>query len=457
MLRRFMPKSLYARTLLIVILPIFLMQTAITYFFMSRHWDGVTANLTANVASQIALITDEFDKSQTDGERQAIIDKATQTLAMPMRYEANRTLPQKDKRSIFTLYNSLFDRQLAERLDRDYWFNTSSWPAYVEVRVQHDSGYLVFLPLRERVFATTGPIFLLWLVGVTVLLVYVAILFLKNQVRSILRLAEAAEAFGRGREVPDYRPTGAREVRKAGYAFIAMRERINRHIRQRTDMLSAVSHDLRTPLTRLKLALAMMPEDPALADAQSDLAEMEGMLEEYMAFVRNQAIEEETEVVDLPGFLGEVSDSMRRAGADITLSEPPAIRIELRRLAVKRALENLINNAKTHGSHIWLSARKIEGHVEIMVDDDGPGIDPADYEDVFKPFTRLDKARSRNRSGAVNTQAGHHNDDNHGTENAAGVGLGLSLVRDVARGHGGDVVLDRAPQGGLRAILRLPR
>lgn len=436
MLRKYTPKSLYARTLLIVILPIFLMQAFITYFFFDRHWDLVTDNLSANVAGQIALITDQYKTTNSEQEKNTLFAKARRDMDMTIRFEAGQTVPAKDRLSVFNVYNSTFDRELSSRLENAYWFNTSSWPAYVEVRVQTDEGYLVFFPLRERVFATTGPIFVLWMIGVTVLLGWIAIVFLRNQIRSILRLAHAAEAFGRGRDVPEYRPTGATEVRRAGYAFIAMRERINRHIRQRTDMLAAVSHDLRTPLTRLKLSLSMQKQTPELQATRKDVDEMERMLDEYLAFVRNQSIEEETQNVSIHELLKQITQEMKRGDRQINLTLPVAeISIELRRTSVKRALENLINNAIHYADNVWLSANRIEENVEIIIEDDGPGINPDQYEEVFKPFTRLDEARNQNHSG---------------------VGLGLSLVRDVARGHGGDITLSRANQGGLKATLRLP-
>lgn len=435
MLRRYLPKSLYARTVLIVILPIFLIQSFVTYFFFERHWELVTANLSANVAGQIALLTRDFNDAPTNAARETLFDRANADLDIAMRFEAGKTLPQEDKLSLFNVYNSTFDRELSARLNDPYWFNTSSWPAYVEVRVAADDGYLVFLPLRERVFATTGPIFVLWMIGVTILIGWIAIVFLRNQVRSILRLAHAAEAFGRGRDAPDYRPTGATEVRRAGYAFIAMRERIKRHIRQRTDMLAGVSHDLRTPLTRLKLSLAMLPETKDVADTRKDVDEMERMLDEYLAFVSNQSIEEETEKVFIEPFLKEIASQMQRAGRNVEIGDIRAGQADIRPAAVKRAIENLINNGARHAEHVWLSAGSIEGHIEIIIDDDGPGIPPDQYEAVFKPFTRLDEARNLNEGG---------------------VGLGLSMVRDIARGHGGEAILGTAPQGGLRAILRLP-
>lgn len=413
------------------------MQAFITYFFFARHWELVTANLSANVAGQIALLTDEYASAHNQEEKDQLFIHANENLDIPIRYEPGKTVPETDRLSVFNVYNSTFDRELSSRLKRQYWFNTSSWPAYVEVRVQMEDGYLVFLPLRERVFATTGPIFVLWMIGVTLLLGWVAIVFLRNQVRSILRLANAAEAFGRGRDAPDYRPTGATEVRRAGYAFIAMRERINRHIRQRTEMLAGVSHDLRTPLTRLKLALSMMKQSKEIDAVKQDVNEMERMLDEYLAFVRNQSIEEETETVSLSEFLSEIVEQMSRAKKNVVFNKPDkSVEATIRQQSVKRAIENLLNNAHNHAHQVWLSIHVTEGNIEIIVEDDGPGIDPERYEEVFKPFTRLDESRNQNQSG---------------------VGLGLSLVRDVARGHGGDITLTRAPQGGLKAILRLPR
>ncbi len=436
MLRRYLPKSLYARTVLIVILPIFLMQAFVTYFFFDRHWDLVTANLSANVAGQIALLTDEYENAEDGEERASIFAAAADDLQMPIRYEPERQLPENDKLSVFNVYNSAFDRELKSRLEHAYWFDTSSWPAYVEVRVQMDDGYLVFLPLRERVFATTGPIFVLWMIGVTILLGWIAIIFLRNQVRSILRLATAAEAFGRGTDAPDYRPTGATEVRRAGYAFIAMRERIKRQIRQRTDMLAGVSHDLRTPLTRLKLSLAMLKQTPEVLETRQDVDEMERMLDGYLAFVRNQATDEETQTLKLSSFLSDMATRMERAGRPINLTIPDNnSHLNIRVSAVRRAIENLLNNAHNHGENVWLSANITDQNVELIIDDDGPGIDPEHYEDVFKPFTRLDEARNQNQTG---------------------VGLGLSVVRDVSRSHGGDIRLGKAPQGGLRAIFALP-
>ncbi len=435
MLRKYLPRSLYARIILIVIFPLFVMQSVITYVFFARHWDLVTANLSANVSGQIALVTRLYGDTNDAAVRNDIEQWAFDDLGLSVRYDENSGIPVKDKLSIFNVYNSTFDRQLEQSLAQPYWFNTRSYPAFVEVRVQLAGGQLVFLAYRDRVFATTGPIFLFWLVSTTILLGAIAIVFLRNQVRSILRLANAADAFGRGVDAPDYRPTGATEVRKAGHAFIAMRQRIKRHIDQRTSMLAGVSHDLRTPLTRMKLALAMQPESSEMKDLRSDVLDMERMVEAYLEFARTESVDEDPENFFLEPMIDEISRSAKQSGHNIHSNVPGDIVISARRSALKRAVSNLVNNGLRHADNVWVDAKQLDRYFEISVEDDGPGIDAGAYEDVFKPFTRLDEARNLNKSG---------------------MGLGLTVVRDVARSHGGDVMLDKSEQGGLLAKIRLP-
>jgi two-component system osmolarity sensor histidine kinase EnvZ len=433
MLKRLLPKSLYGRVALIVILPIFLMQSVITYVFFDRHWDTVTANQSANVAGQISLLTRLFEQAATPEERKHVQDMALENLDMSTRFEPGNSIPERNKLSPFNLYNKTLNRQLDEELDRPFWFDTKSWPFYVEIRVQLSDGALVFLPFRDRVFATTGPVFVLWLIGTSLLLGSIAIVFLRNQVRSILRLAAAAEAFGRGRDMPGFRPSGATEVRRAGRAFIAMRERIKRHLDQRTTMLAGVSHDLRTPLTRMKLALALFPDNSDAEELRRDVAEMEKMIESYLEFASDISSTGEPEQFDIADIIREVAEEAN-AASRLNVGEFPSLAFEGRRAALKRALANLVGNALKYADNAAISITRRRPYLEIAIDDDGPGI-PADRRrDVFKPFYRLDEARSRRE----------------------GVGLGLSIVREVARSHGGDVVLDQSPLGGLRATLKLP-
>ncbi|MEL6369530.1 MAG: ATP-binding protein [Pseudomonadota bacterium] len=434
MLRRFLPKSLYARVVLIVILPIFLMQSFITYIFFARHWDFVTANLSRTTAGQIGLITDLYVAS-SDEESEALFSRTSDLLDLSIRHEPGQ-IPEANQLSPYNLYNPVFEARLRSRLERDYWLNTQTQNDMVEVRVQLEDGFLTFLIPEDRVFATSGPIFLAWLVGTSILLGWIATVFLRNQVRSILKLASAAEAFGRGRDDPGFRPTGATEVRRAGRAFIAMRERINRHLDQRTTMLAGVSHDLRTPLTRMKLTLAFTPDEQDIEAMRSDVAEMERMVEAYLEFASDVATTGDPEMFDLAALTQEIVEKADPQQARVVFTPgTDELIIEARLNGIRRAVTNLVGNGLKYATKVWVSTRRAGTHVEIIVEDDGPGISPEHYEEAFKPFHRLDEAR---------------------TPQASGVGLGLSVVRDVARRHGGEIVLSRSNHGGLRAALRIP-
>jgi two-component system osmolarity sensor histidine kinase EnvZ len=292
----------------------------------------------------------------------------------------------------------------------------------------------VLVPER-RLNSPTTTVFILWMTGSALVLFAIALLFMRNQIRSIRRLAVAADSFGKGRDVPNFKPEGASEVRQAAAAFLVMRERIQRALRQRTEMLAGVSHDLRTPLTRMKLALAMLGDGSEIDELRDDVAEMETMIDAYLAFARGEGTEP-VQPCDLTRLLGEVVVGARRAGGRVELEAPDALTLPLRINGFKRCLTNLLGNSRRYASRAWLSARRINPAViEIMLDDDGPGIPEAAREDVFKPFFRLDSSR--------NCETG-------------GTGLGLAIARDVVRSHGGEITLDDSPQGGLRAIIRLP-
>ncbi len=439
MFRRFAPKSLYARVVLIIILPVFFMQAVLTYIFFARHWDLVTANLSRSTAGQIAFVTRLYEEAETRDERDQLFAWTQENMDMAVQFDEGALIPPSNQFSVFNLYNQVFEARVRGNLDKPYWINTKSWPNFVEIRVQLDDGALEFLVLRDRVFATSGPIFLLWLVVTSILLGWIAITFLRNQVRSILRLAHAAEDFGRGRDDPEFRPSGAMEVRRAGRAFIAMRERIRRHIDQRTTMLAGVSHDLRTPLTRLKLALAFTPDDEELTAMRADVEEMDNMVQAYLDFASDLASTEELVSVDMAALAQEVLDEADPDNAQSALEtksdRPGDLIMEARRNVLKRALANLVSNALKYADHVWVRVQRTGVHIEVIVEDNGPGISPENYNDAFKPFERLDQARSHKKPG---------------------VGLGLSVVRDAARSHGGEVVLTRAAQGGLKVTFRTP-
>lgn len=434
-LKRRLPTSLWGRSLLIIVLPVLAMQIAVTWVFFDAHWQTVTARLSEGLAGDIAWAVQSYEDDPTPANMAVIADRAERAMQLSVAFQEDRTLPTETRRGAIGVVDRVMERALQGRLDRPYWFDTTRYPAYIDIQVQEPRGVLRFIAPRERAVATQAHIFVLWLAVATILLMGVAILFIRNQVRSIERLADAAEAFGRGESVPRFKPHGAREVRQAATAFMAMRDRIQRHIDQRTAMLASVSHDLRTPLTRLRLELALAPPFKRQDAMRGDLDEMEHMIDEYLAFARGEA-GEDTQTVALADLLGAVAEDARRAGAEVEVEVSPGLTASLRPLAFKRALTNLAGNAAAHGEHVRLSARPLpSGGLEIGVEDDGPGIPEAMYEDAFRPFSRLDESRNQNRKG---------------------VGLGLAIARDVARGHGGDITLGRSDLGGLKADIRLP-
>jgi two-component system osmolarity sensor histidine kinase EnvZ len=441
-LKRRLPSSLFGRSLLIIVLPIALMQVAVTYVFFDAHWKTVTSRLSEGLAGDVAWAVESYKEDPSPDAFAKLAQRGEDSMSLSIALQKDRKLPSGRRHDPPVLIEPFFapidrslEHALQERLDDPFWFDTSRYPAYVDIRVQVPGGVLRILAPRDRAFATQGHIFVLWLTVATVLLTAVALLFIRNQVRAIERLANAAEAFGRGGEAVAFKPHGAREVRRAAIAFLAMRSRIQRHIEQRTNLLASVSHDLRTPLTRLKLALALTEPSKRTAEMKGDVAEMEHMIDEYLAFARGEG-GEAVETVRLLDLIDEVSEGAVRAGAEVKVEADPDLYIEVRPNALKRALSNLVMNAAVYGEHIAVVAKpRPQGGVEILVDDDGPGIPEERYEEAFKAFARLDESRNQNTKG---------------------VGLGLAIARDVARGHGGDLTLDRSPLGGLRAVVRLP-
>jgi two-component system osmolarity sensor histidine kinase EnvZ len=439
-LKRRAPATLFGRSLMIIVLPIALMQAAVTYAFFEAHWQTVTSRLSEGLAGDIAWAVESYKDDPSPESFARLSERAEESLGLSIALQPGRRIPEHRRdppaliEPFFAPVDRSLERALSARLDDPYWFDTTRYPAYVDIRVAAPGGVMRVLAPREHAFATQGHIFVLWLTIATVLLTTVAILFIRNQVRAIERLAAAAEAFGRGGEDAKFKPHGAREVRQAARAFLDMRARIQRHIDQRTALLASVSHDLRTPLTRLKLALALAEPGARTADMKRDLAEMEHMIDEYLAFARGEA-GEASEAVSLRPLLEAVAADARAMGATVTTAVDATLSAAARPLALRRALGNLAQNAAAHGDHVALAARAVANGVEITVDDDGPGIPAPRREEAFTAFARLDESRNQNLKG---------------------VGLGLAIARDVARGHGGDITLETSPMGGLRAVLRLP-
>ncbi len=435
LLKKLMPRGLYGRSLIIIVAPMILLQVVVTYVFLERHWQMVTEKLSSAVVSDIALL---LEANATFPEAEASAPQLTalawEQLEMSVSFRPGETLPTETPDAGFSLLDQSLRSQLEQRIGKPYWLDTVSYSDYVDIRIQMADGVMRVLPLRSRVYATNSHIFLVWMGGASLLLIAIAILFLRNQIRPIERLAVAAESFGKGRNSGSFKPSGALEVRRAAAAFLDMRKRIQRQIDQRTTMLAGVSHDLRTPLTRFKLQIAMMGDGPEVEELKTDVRDMEHMLEDYLAFARGEE-GEETQIVDLAVLLKEVRMDGQRHGQKIAVETEPGITLPLRRATFKRCLTNLTDNATRHADTVRLTLTSNEKTVTIFVDDNGDGIPDDQLEEVFRPFHRLDTAR---------------NLDN------AGTGLGLAIARDVARSHGGEITLSRSPLGGLRAEITLP-
>ncbi len=431
-LRDYTPKGLFRRSLLIIALPVALMQIAVLWMFFDSQWETVTRRLSEGVAGDVAVMVAAYRRQPQNLESlaQLALDKMDLSIAL----QAGEVLPTSTNPALFSVLDRTLRRALQARLDAPFWFDTTRYPAYVDIRVQVRDGVLRFIAPRDKVFSTSGHIFVFWLIVVTFVQMSIAIIFIRNQVKPIQRLAEAAERFGRGQDYPGFAPSGAREVRQAAAAFIEMRDRIRKYVDQRTIMLAGVSHDLRTPLTRLKLHLAMSDGDNDASGAQDDVREMERMLDGYLAFARSEAPEPDQKF-DLGALTQQCVAAARRGGARIDVQTGEGLAFSGRRQALGRCIANLIDNAVRYGSHVRVQATRSAGMIEIVVEDDGPGIDESCYEEAFRPFNRLDPARNLN---------------------AGGIGLGLSIARDAARAHGGDIVLGPSLMGGLRAVLRLP-
>lgn len=434
-LKRRLPTSLWGRSLLIIVLPVLVMQVFVTWTFFDAHWQTVNARLSEGLAGDIAWAVETYAEDPTPEGLETLAGRAERTLSLSVAWQEATTLPESVRRGPIGVVDRALEAALASRLDRPFWYDTTRYPNYIDIRVQVGDGVMRIIAPRERAVATQAHIFVVWLLAATVLLMSVAILFIRNQVRAIERLAAAAEAFGRGETRKRFKPHGAREVRAAARAFMDMRDRIQRHIDQRTALLASVSHDLRTPLTRLRLELALAPPFKRASAMQGDLDQMEHMIDEYLAFAQGEA-GEASDTLSVADLLDQAAEDARRIGATVEVDVPEALTVNVRPLAFRRALTNLVGNAAAHGDTVRLSARRLpSGATELAVEDDGPGIPEDMHEEAFRPFSRLDASRNQNRKG---------------------VGLGLAIARDVARGHGGDITLDRSTLGGLMARIRLP-
>jgi len=430
--KRFLPRSLLGRTLLIVLVPLIVVQAVAMQIFYGTHLNLVSRRLSAAVTGEIVTTIALVERSTDEAARAWALQNAWDSFETRITPHPAGPLPPRVRPGLLTPSNNGVEAGLRDRLGYPFTVDWESDPQSVLITVALPDGNLRIEAPRKRLFAATFSVFMLWLVGSSLLVFAIATLFVRNQVRSIRRLGRAVEAFGLGREVGPLKPEGAAEVRQAAAAFNRMQERVTRFLAQRTEMLAGVSHDLRTPLTRLRLALAMMPQNEATAqdisDMTGDIAEMERLVEAYLAFARGEG-SEKAEPVDLGVLLADLVVSARRTGRAVALEVEPELVVLLRPGAFRRAVTNLIDNAGRHANHVALRAqRQGERFVEVVVDDDGPGIAPERREAAFKPF----------ESGTGST------------------GLGLTIARDIVRAHGGALLLEESPMGGLRARIKVP-
>lgn len=437
-LRDMLPRGLFGRTVLIILLPILLLQGLATYIFFDRHWTKMTERLAFSVAGEIAAISEQIETHPRDRW-------TADTLKGLYATHLNVLITYSPRQKKEDLRNAAGDgpgledtlaRAMVQQVRRPFEVDIDLKRKRVDVEVQLKSGLLQASMPQSRMYDSSGYIFVLWLNGLALLFFIVSIVFMRNQIRPIRRLSVAAERFGKGMEVQPYKPTGASEIRRATEAFFSMKERITRAVQQRTAMLAGISHDLRTPLTRMKLQLAMMPENADAQALRADIGDMESMVEGYLAFMRGEG-DEAAQKTDLVQLLARIVANAARQNFDVKLGAPETLELELRAGALERAITNLVENARkyAHTASITLTHDTHNGWAEIHIDDDGPGIPPDKYEDAFKPFQRLEASRNRKTGGT---------------------GLGMAIAQDIVLGHGGRIFLARSPMGGLRVTIHLP-
>ena len=427
--KKILPKQLFYRSLIIVAAPIIIMQITISIVFFDSLWIKTNKGMTRALVSEIAAFIDVYENENSDKEK--IINLFNAHLQFIIRYEANKDFPEVYNERWF----SPIDRSLRRELKSEnfiYWFDTAGYKNLISLKLKHKDGYFQFFIPRERLTSTSVRLFALWITLPAVLVIFIAILFLKNQTRPITKLAEASERFGRGEDVEEYRPSGALEIRKAGLEFDRMRKRILRHLNQRSEMLSGISHDLRTPLTRIKLQLAFINDKEITNKLSRDVDEMEKMLNEYLQFSRSN-FTEKSEKFNLSELI--MSTTKKYENKNILVNQESEIFFSGRKNLIQRCLNNLLDNAINFSKNIKVTQQKAKRSVLIFVEDDGPGIPSTEYENVFKPFYKVDKSRNQTKSS---------------------VGLGLSIASDIIRSHGGNIELGKSEMGGLKIKIVLP-
>ena len=428
--KKILPKRLFYRSLLIVAAPIILLQIIITIVFFDSLWIKANKGMTRSLVGEVQTMFDIYKKGD-ENDQQMIVNLYNKNFDFVIVFKENELLPSKKTERWFSPIDRSLRRELKPVFD-SYWFDTTSYKEVVDLRIKYKNGALQILLPKNKIAPSSARIFALWITLPGLLLITIAIVFLKNQTRPIVNLAKAAEKFGKGEFIKEFSPSGAKEIRQAAYEFDKMRKRITIHLNQRSEMLSGISHDLRTPLTRLKLQLALLNQKDLSKKMGDDIEEMERMLNEYLEFSRNQK-SENTETVNIGDLVADVIKKYDKKKINVYCEDN--IKINIRQNSIKRCLINLIDNGLSYGKKIEIFTKKTIADIVIFVDDDGPGIPKQEYANVLKPFYRIDKSRGQNKSG---------------------VGLGLSIANDIIRSHGGSISLEKSPLNGLRVKISLP-
>jgi len=428
-IKKILPKRLFYRSLLIIAVPIIGLQLIISIVFFDSLWIKTNKGMTRALVGEIRTFINTYENEEYNKEFLIIVFR--EHLDFNVKFEPLKILPSKNKERRFSPIDRTLRRELKAKFT-NYWFDTTSYKNLIDLRIKYGDGYFQFYVPKERVTSSSARIFALWITMPAFLLITISIIFLKNQTRPIISLAKASEKFGRGEEVEEFRPSGALEIRQAGYEFDKMRKRITRHLNQRSEMLSGISHDLRTPLTRIKLQLAFIKDKEISNKLSNDVSEMEKMLNEYLQFASSSS-EEKTETFDISELLE--STVIRYEKKEITTDIPERVFLDGRKSLIRRCFNNLIDNSIKYSNNILISLNKSSNSIIIIIDDDGPGIPKNERENVFKPFYKIDKSRSDSKSS---------------------VGLGLSIASDIIRSHGGNISLETSPANGLRTKIFLP-
>ena len=428
--KKIMPKRLFYRSLIIVATPIILLQIIITVVFFDSLWIKANKGMTRSLVGEVQTMFDVYKKGDAN-EQEMIINLYNKNFDFVIVFKENELVPTKKAERWFSPIDRSLRRELKPVFD-SFWFDTTSYKELVDLRIKYKNGALqIFFP-RHKIAPSSARIFALWIIVPGFFLILIALIFLKNQTRPLVNLAKAAEKFGKGEFIKEFRPSGAREIRQAAYEFDRMRKRITIHLNQRSEMLSGISHDLRTPLTRLKLQLALLKQQDIAKKMSDDIDEMERMLNEYLDFASDQK-HEKTEMIDINQIIENIVKKYDDKKINLKLEEDKKINIRVN--SIKRCLINLIDNGLAYGKKVDILTKKTMQSIIIIIDDDGPGIPENEHQNVMKPFYRIDKSRSQNKSG---------------------VGLGLSIANDIIRSHGGSISLEKSPLNGLRARVSLP-